>query len=200
MRILPILLLLILATFATAAPTVYTDVYRFGGEGIIWDAEGWAEWAVGDNPLVEWDHSLPLPASVSLSEVQQATLTIEGYGIDNILGDWDGDGLNEGIDAVAVYMDGLLLGNLQGNVTTFDLDTTALTDPLLTSAKIEFRFDRNSLADMFWQVDTARLTTSKLNLLTDGLASANIVPAPGAILLCGLGTLLAGHLKRRNSL
>ena len=198
MKRLPFLLLLLSAPYVLGAPSLVRDVYKFGCEGIIWDAQGWAEWIIEDNSTVQWDHQLPLPNGMDMSDVLSASLTIEGIGIDNIFGDLDGDGSCEGLDEVSVYLNDQLLGSLEGDSTTFSLDRTLLTDPMLALAQIEFRYDQK-ISDMLWPVDTVRLTHSILSLtLDDSIASATIVPAPSAILLCGIGTMLAGYLKNRS--
>ena len=199
MKRLLFLLFLLSTSYAPGAPNLYTNEYKFGSEGIIWDAQGWAEWMIEDNSTVKWDHQLPLPTGMGMSQITSASLTIEGFGIDNLFGDWDGDGPREGVDQVSVFLNDQMLGYLQGNSTTFELNQSLLTDPLLACANIEFRYDRRT-SDTIWPVDTIRLASSTLQITVDDdiATTATIVPTPGAVLLCSIGTILVGYLKNRN--
>lgn len=198
MKKTPVILVLLVSALAAAAPSTYTNVYEFGSEGVIWDAEGWAESFYGDRPEVQWNHSIS--SDVALVNITSASLTIDGWGVDNLLGDWDGDGPNEGIDLVSVYLGSEFLGNLNGNQTTFALDTSKLDYAMLAVAEIQFVYN-HSLADIFLPVDAVRLTKSTLSVTADTfLPAPGVVPAPGAVLLGSLGTLVVGYLKRRKSL
>lgn len=185
MKFMPIVFITLTAAFAAAAPSVYCDVYCFGSEGVIWDAEGWVERILDDNRVVEWNHSLPY--SGDISDITSAKLIIEGCGIENVLGYLKNDPY-EGLDNVSVYFEGVYLGNLEGNVTCFDLDKSLLSDPMAAKAQIDFVFD--CPLDELFPIDVVALTQSTLCI--------SVVPAPGAVLLCTVGTMAVGYLRRRN--
>jgi hypothetical protein len=183
-----------------SAPTIYTDTYNFGDDGLIWDAQNhsWADLLVGSNQTVDWSHQLPV--DLDLMEVTSADLTISGQGIDNILCDWDGDGPNEKTDSVKVYLNDTCIGNITGDVTKLALTKDILEQTNFCSATIRFSFDRNT-TDVVWPVDTVRLTSSMLTVSTDGVSSLpTVVPAPGAMAIASIGAMIVGFLRNRKTI
>lgn len=193
MKIVSTVTLLLLAGMATAAPSVFTDVYEFGPlEGIIWDTPG----GILADATVDWDHFNPYGGDPA--NIVAASLTIEAEGVENVfslaLEDLDLDLPFEDLDMVTVFFNGYELGNMDGDTTTFDLDLGYLAgDPYETEAVITFQFDGISIIPPWVDLtDAVRLNRSTL--------SVTAVPAPEAILLCAIGTSLAGYLKRRRSI
>lgn len=190
----------VLTAMVQSAPTSFTDTHNFGSEGLIWDAKSrsWAECLVGSNPTVNWSHNLP--DAVDISRLVCADLTITGRGIDNILCNWDGDGANEATDSVQVIMNGVFIGNLTGNVTTFSLPLDFVGQDNFYSATIDFVYDRKT-TDILWPVDSARLISSALTICSDAAPSTPvIVPAPGAMALGSIGIMLVGWVRNRRIL
>lgn len=187
-----------LAASVQAAPTCFTDTYNFGTQGVIWDAQShsWADRVVGSRTTVDWSHQLPV--GLDITQLISADLTITGQGIDNILCDWDGDGPNEGTDSVQVFLNGNLLGSLNGNVTKLTLTPSLLQQGNFYSATIDFVFDRKT-TDKIWPVDTARLCSSLLTVCSDIPSVPAIVPVPGAMVLGSIGVMFVGWLKNRRS-
>jgi hypothetical protein len=137
---------------------------------------------------------------LDISQVVSANLKISGQGVDNILCDWDGDGPNEGMDSVNVFLNGNLLGSLTGNSTTLPLTPSLLQQGDFYSATIDFVYDRRT-TDRIWLVDTVRLTSSTLTVCTDTASSTPaIVPAPGAMALGSVGIMFIGWLRNRRTI
>lgn len=174
----------------------FRDVHRFGREGILWDVEQ-QRWK--DNPSVRWTHHLD--GLGDCAQVSSATLTIEGRGIENVWWDMDKDGGYEQMDWVDVYFNNQLLGTLQGNSTTFNLDTDLIEEAMNFGATITFQNDLwgkgQHLIDFDW-VDSVFLKKSILRVVADCHPVA--VPVPGAFLLAGFGTILVGTLRRRKAI
>lgn len=192
-KILPLCLLLAMAGLSAAGPA-FQNVHEFGlFEGIIMDPAG------PFSNTVTWTHAMPY--SGDTGDIISASLTIEGTGIENIFSldfeELDLDGPLEGMDLVTISFNNQVLGTLSSDCTTFDLDPSLLTDPFEAEAVIEFQFDW-SLTDLLLPVDIVRLDRSILTVVTGG--GIVPVPAPGSVLLCGIGTLLIGYLKRRERL
>lgn len=170
-----------------------TDTCKFGHEGILWDYENDSR---TDNTSVFWTHSLD--GLSNCTQVTQATLTIEGRGIDNVQKGFRGDRRDEPRDEVIVTFMGQTLGPLEGNSTTFDLSPSLIESAMNVNSEIAFQNDlkdKNGVQRGFDRRDSIMLKKATLTV-TNAPAT---VPVPGALLLSGVGTLLVGVLRRRRS-
>lgn len=191
----------IMVGFSGAAQT-FTDTHDFGCEGLIRDFESRK---LTDNLYVDWTHTLPgFDGRCSITE---ATLTINGRGIDNICWDFDGDFNYEQTDYVAVEFMGHDLGLLSGNSTTFDLMPYQDLIESITnaSAEITFQNDLMKIKSCFgsyyvdWDcVDSVYLSESILTVVCEPPIPPSMVPAPSAIVLGALGICLVGWLRKRS--
>jgi len=177
------------------AAETFTDTYNFGTDGILWDSESdcWT-----DNSSVSWAHYIE---GLEDCQITQATLTIEGSGIDNVWWDLDGDGGYEQTDFVTVSFMGQTLGQLQGNSTTFDLSPSLIASAMNADAEITFQNDLIDegcyILDFDWE-DSVWLKNATLTVVAE--CPSAVVPAPGALILAGIGTILVGTLRRRKTI
>jgi hypothetical protein len=184
------------------AAETFMDIHTFGNEGLLWDYEN-QQWA--SHSSVEWTHELA--GFDDSAEVTSATLTIDGCGIENVW--WNlGDGRYEQMDWVTVSLNGVELGQMGGNESTFDLLAAGvdIESVMLGNAEITFSNDVIKLCDGYaidwdWH-DAVYLKTSTLNVeIGDYIATGTpVVPVPGAFLLAGFGTILVGTLRRRKTI
>jgi hypothetical protein len=131
-----------------------------------------------------WTHTVSF--SIANPIITSATLEIEAWDVDKGAPDRPDE-----IDVITA--DGINLGNLdidyskQWHTTTFNLGPAALA--ALADGTLNMWMDIDSLDSGLW------LVTLRSSTLT-----VDYVPAPGAILLGGLGAGLVGWLRRRRAL
>ncbi len=165
---------------------------------------------------VSWVHTINTPSGYKVDAVHGASLTITSQGVNNFL---------EGDDRVSVYFMNTYLGNLKAGcllscseTTSFDLGSyfedgkQVILDQIFSSISAgtdmevtaELKFVSNFLFD---SEDWVKICQSKLTVClsqspiedsTGGEMPAPAVPAPGAVLLSGAGTALAGLVRRRS--
>jgi hypothetical protein len=139
----------------------------------------WANRLGGES--VTWQHTVPEAAIGNLCD---ASLTIDVCGLLYSPND----------DVVTIALNGTNLGTLAGTTTVFSGNSVinAITSSSsLACAKITFV--KNGCLDF---ADHATILTSTLS----GTYNCQVVPAPAAILLAGIGTGLVGWLRRRQSI
>ncbi|MBC8393744.1 MAG: hypothetical protein H8E17_14400 [Deltaproteobacteria bacterium] len=203
-KIFTLIMLLVCVGLAGAAQT-FTDTHYFGSDGLLWDYEN-QSWT--DNTSVSWTHTLN--GFDGTCDVTAAALTITGCGIDNVWWDFDGDGGYEKTDYVMVTFMDQELGLLSGNSTTFNLLGYSDLVDTVTSANAEITFQndlftfqgwcRDYVVDFDWS-DSVYLSSSTLSVTCDLSSTPNsvVVPAPGAILLAGIGMTFVGFLRKHKN-
>lgn len=192
---------ILLAVSTAGGVETFMDVHEFGRKGILWDFQSRK---FTDHRSTDWSHVLTdFDTRCSITE---ATLTIEGKGIENICLALDGDGFYERTDSVSVWFMGQNLGQLTGDTTTFDLlNYDHLIEPV-TNASAELTFQNDLLpfngrkgqyqVDLDWK-DAVFLKSSTLSITCEPIAAPATVPAPSAVALAGIGTMLVGFLRNR---
>lgn len=200
MKALWIFLILVVTGLPCMAAETISDTYYFDEGGILWDSESKC-WT--DNTSVSWTHTLD--GFSDNFQITEATLTIDGAGIENVWWDVDGDGGYEQIDYVTVTFMNQELGQLTGNSTTFDLNPDWIEAVTNANAEITFQNDLFTLQGWFGDyvidfdlIDSVALKSSTLTVISDAVNMPPVaVPVPGALILAGFGTTLVGALRRR---
>jgi len=176
--------ILAIGSSANATLTTYVEVLKYP-TGYFWEGSGAG---VKTSPYFrygsknqdwEWTHTFsPSPAATG---IVSATIAINAYDVDN-------PGSEN--DIYAGGFGGTLLGTLVGpsdawQTTTFDLPSS--THTALMGGSLDFGIDIDN-------------DGSALTLGTSTLTVTYNVPAPGAVLLGGLGVGLVGWFRRRRAL
>jgi hypothetical protein len=144
-----------------------------------------------------WDHAVsympdPCPYGLGIFSFVSGSLTVHAWGVTDD-------------DPTLIYGDGVLLGALQtqpsGWGNTWTTTTFDLSPAFLQSYLIDGDLDVWMNIDSTWTGSGVILDWANLivNYQWD-CGGQPVVPAPGAILLAGIGTALLGWLRRRQYL
>lgn len=137
---------------------------------------------------VSWSHEIPEEA---VGKIVSATLTITVRDLD-----WPETWPGEGNDRVKVFLNGQSIGYLTSASTTFDSDL--VTDLIAAMGTTEVEAEATiTFNGSFWSGDFADDAEILTSTLAGTYTASPAVPAPGAILLAGLGTSLVGAIRRR---
>ena len=96
---------------------------------------------------------------------------------------------------VSISFNGMDLGTLTGSETTFDIDTDMLqsftaSNPTTATINVDLQWNGGSLSEL------GQTYVWESTLYGEYVS---VVPAPGAIVLAGIGTLTVGWLRRRKT-
>jgi hypothetical protein len=133
-----------------------------------------------------WTHNVtyiyPTP------DILSATLAINAWDVE-VAGVTGGDEVDK------IYADGILLGNLdKGYNDAWHVTTFNITNPTLLASLLD-----GSIA-ITMDIDSAHGADVWAVTIGSSVLTVNYVPAPGAILLSGIGAGIVGWLRRRRTL
>jgi len=181
---------LAISSSANADVTTYMEVLTYD-TGYFWEGSGAGE---KDTPNFrfrdqDWEWTHTFSSSPAATGIVSATIAINAYDVDTATGEVD----NIYAGGLGGTLQGPLVGpNSDWQTTTFDLPSS--TFAALMGGSLDFGID----------IDTGTVNGSGVTLgsstLTVTYVAYNATPAPGAVLLGGLGVGLVGWLRRRKLL